>query len=611
MAYFAFWMVYHAILRIVFLIYHHADAARAGFGTVVGIITHGGRMDMAASAGPCLIVFPLVAASLFAPRIAAKVIVVFSLPLLVLVALLTAVDVEMFRNWGFRLDGSILQYFNTPGEMVSASGSSPVALLVVLFLVLAGLSVFAFLRVLGPAMRAWQAMSFPINLAAIPLAVALVLPLYIPLHGGIQKQPIKQSTVYFSQNPFANQAALNVTWNFLDGIWHRSYSTTNPYLYLPAAEAAAVTDSLLAPASGPPRRLLRLAHPNVVIILWESWTSKVVERLGGVKGIMPNIDSLIHEGILFDHLYATGDRSPKGLVGVLSGYPSQPTTQIIKTPKKSATLPALPHDLHAAGYHSRFYYGGDPAFSNFRSYLMSSGFDTLITDEAFEGHVHHSYWGEDDHVVLTRMFADVPQMARPFFLTVFTMSSHEPFIVPMETVIPGDDEQSKFLNAQVYADRSVGEFIRNAKHQPWWDSTLFVLVADHGHRLPIMDTLQSLRRWEQFSIPMIWLGGALAVHDTVITQLGGQTDIAATLLHQLDLDASAYRWSRDLAAPGSLPWAWFSFTDGFGFVDPDGGTVAWDNIGRRVIAQSAGSRTGDIRAGEAMLQQLINDYVKR
>jgi phosphoglycerol transferase MdoB-like AlkP superfamily enzyme len=609
--YMAFWMGYYAVLRGAFLAYHHAEAGRAGAGTIAGTFLHGARMDLAATAGPCLIVFPLLALSAFAPKIAGRLILALSLSLVVVVALLATIDVELYRAWGFRIDGSILQYFKTPRVMVASSTSSLMVMLTVLFVALAALAVFAFIKLLWPAIRAWEPVPFPVSLAAIPAAALLVASLYIPLHGGIQKQPIKQSTVYFSQNDFANQAAINVTWNFLDGVWHRSYRTDNPYQYLGATEAAQVVDSLLTPGNAPPARLLRLARPNVIIILWESLTSKVVERLGGMPGITPNLDSLTHEGILFDHFYATGNRSPRGLTGVISGYPSQPTTEIIMQPRKSASLPALPHEFSTAGYHSRFYYGGDPAFANFTSYLMASGFDTLITDEAFESHNHHTEWGEDDQVVLTRMFADVPRMHRPFLVTLFTMSSHEPFVVPMETVIPGSDEQSKFLNAHVYADRSVGEFIRQAKREPWWDSTLVVIVGDHGHRFPVLDSLQTDRRWEQFSIPMLWVGGALAVRDTVVSQVGAQTDIPATLLHQFGLNAAAYRWSRDLLAPRTPSWAWFTFNDGFGFINGEGGKVAWDNIGRRVLAESGPTGAGDIRAGEALLQQLVNDYVKR
>lgn len=609
--YFAFWLLFHILLRIVFIAYHHTEASRSGLRTIAGSVLHGSRMDLSAAAFPCFLVFLLAALSLFSPRIPGRIIIWVSMALLVLESLLVAIDLELYRAWGFRADAQILRYFITPREMFASIGSSPIVLLAMVFVLLAACSTWAFTRWLVPRIRAWEAMPFPWSLVAIPLAPVLIYSLYGPVRGGYQAQPMKQSTVFFSQDAFANQAALNVTWNFLDGAWNRIYSAHNPYQYLAAAEASRVTDSLLRPADGPSARLLRVARPNVIVIIWESWTSKVVARLGGRPGVTPNIDSLIHDGVLFTHFYATGDRSPKGLTGIISGYPSQPTTEIINQPRKSASLPALPKDLAKAGYVSRFYYGGDPDFSNFKAFALSAGFDSLITERDFDPASRHSTWGADDHVVLARALADMRQIRTPFFVTLFTLSSHEPFIVPMTTVIAGTDEESKFLNSHAYTDRSIGDFVRAARRETWWDSTLIIVVADHGHRLPVLDSLQTSRKWETFSIPMLWLGGALATRDTVIDTPGGQTDVAATLLHQLGLDATAYAWSKDLLAPRHPAWAWFSFNDGFGFVNAAGGAVAWDNIGRRVIAIAGNTGAGDIRTGQAILQRLIDDYVKR
>ncbi len=569
--YFAWWMVFFAIARAVFLCYNHTEAARIGVANLAGTFLHGARMDMSAAAILSLLVFILTAISAFLPKVAGRVILWYSVVMIVVLSLLVAIDVQLFGEWGFRIDGAILRYVNTPREMIASAGSSPVVLLAVLFVVLAALAVATFLRLFAPGIRQWQVGRLPGNLASFTLVGGLAWFLYYPGKGGFQDMPITQSTVYFSHDAFANQAAINLAWNFLDSIWWKTYRRDNPYQYLPQAEAVRIADSLLAGGTIPSVRLLRISRPNVMVIVWESFTSKVVERLGGVPGTTPNIDSLSHQGVLFDHFYATGDRSPEGLTGVIAGYPAQPTTEIIQHPRKSATLPGLPHDLARVGYHSTFYYGGDPEFTNFKSFILQAGFDSLVSKNAFAARDRHSSWGADDHVVLGRALTDIGRMPRPFFVTLFTLSSHEPFTVPMETVIPGPDERSRFLNAHAYTDRSIGDFIRHAKQQPWWDSTLVIILADHGHRLPELDSQQSIRRWETFTIPMLWLGGALAVHDTVITTLGVQTDLPRTLLDQMGLDASAYRWSRDLLAPGTKSWAWATFSDGFIWVNQAGG----------------------------------------
>ena len=604
-------MGFFTLLRGVFVLYHHAEAARAGLGTVVGIFVHGARMDVAASSFPSAVVFVLTALSAFFPKIAGRVILVFSTLMLASFSLLATIDMELFRAWGFRVDAAILRYVNTPREMLASAGASPILLLAIVFVLLLVVSIAGFLTLLWPGIRAWEPLSLPVQVLTFAFCGGLTWLLYYPSRGGIQKMPITQSTVYFSRDAFANQAAVNVAWNFVDSIWWQTYRTDNPYRVLPAGEAVRIADSLLASDSLPSIRLLRIGRPDIIVIMWESLSSKLVERLGGVKGVTPNIDSLTHDGILFDRFYATGDRSPEGLVGFLSGYPAQPTTEIIQHPRKTARLPALSRDLAGAGYHTAFYYGGDPEFTNFKSYLLQAGFDSLVTKDAFDRRDFHTSWGADDHVVLGRLSADIVHMPRPFFVSLFTLSSHEPFAVPMATVIPGTDERSRFLNSHAYTDRSIGDFVRHARTQPWWDSTLLVIIADHGHRLPVLDSLQSVRRWETYSIPMLWLGGALAVRDTVVSQPGIQTDLPSTLLSQLGLDASAYRWSRNLFAANLKSWSWFTFTDGFGWINDAGGAVAWDNVGRRVIAQQGATGAGDIRLGKAMLQVLIDDYVKR
>lgn len=114
-----------------------------------------------------------------------------------------------------------------------------------------------------------------------------------------------------------------------------------------------------------------------MLIIWESLTTKIVEPLGGKPGITPNFSRLAHEGILFDGLYASGERTPKGLPAILSGFPSQPMAMVLESADKSAGLPSLNRTFAAAGYRTVFVYGGNPAFVNIRRYLLSTGFVRL------------------------------------------------------------------------------------------------------------------------------------------------------------------------------------------------------------------------------------------
>ena len=116
------------------------------------------------------------------------------------------------------------------------------------------------------------------------------------------------------------------------------------------------------------------------MIIMESFSSHLMTELGGEPDIAPNLDSISREGVLFTNFYANSFRTDRGLVAVLSGYPAQPTTSIMKYPRKTQSLPAIASALAENGYTPQYYYGGDADFTNMRSYLMASGFERIVSD---------------------------------------------------------------------------------------------------------------------------------------------------------------------------------------------------------------------------------------
>nr|WP_236668973.1 LTA synthase family protein [Hymenobacter rubidus] len=356
--------------------------------------------------------------------------------------------------------------------------------------------------------------------------------------------------------------------------------------------------------------LLAETRPNVLFIILESFTAKLVGSVGGERGVTPNLDSLARTGVLFPNIYAAGDRSQKGLVSLLSGYPNQPTTSIIKFPRKTEHLPHLCRALAAAGYRSSYYYGGELAFANMKSYLQTAGYEHLTERNDFSVGEQNSKWGAHDGVLFDRILNDLrAAQPKPFFVTAFTLSSHEPFDVPMKTKFPGKSETAQFRNSVYYTDQALGKFLREARQKPWYAHTLLVLVADHGHRLP-GDTPHD---WPVgFHIPLVLAGGALqpAARGRVVPVIGSQTDVAATLLRQLGLPAQAFTWSRDLLAPHAVPFAYYCYNNGFGTVAPTG-TFWFDNVLRTPLGRDAGVTDAQFRLGQAMEQVSLEDFARR
>lgn len=609
--YLLYWLAFFAAVRLVFLAFFYRETAGLPAATVAGTFLHGLRLDFSAAAYLSLIPFLLVALSVFRrlTRPAGFLVLAWTLLATSILALLGTADLGIFREWGRHIDAAVLQYLTHPVESWAAAGGGPRWIMVLLWLLLTLLFGVIALRVLRPRLR------FPP--APAPLALPLLggaLLLVIPARGGIQQIPINQSSAYFSPRSFANLAAVNVGWNFFDS-WHRGLNRReNPYAVMPADSAHLLCchpEARSAEGAGPRTGYLRGTRPNVLLIVWESFTARAVERLGGVAGATPVFDSLARDGLLFRRVYAAGDRTEKGLAALLAGAPTIPNRSILTIPSKSSSLPMLSRDLKTAGYAAAFYYGGELGFANLRSFVLAGRFDRVIGKEDFPSSTWQSKWGAHDEVVADRVLADLAGTPAPFFVTWLTQSSHEPFDVPGPVRVAGTDGESRFLNSLAYTDHVLGELLRRASREPWWDRTLVIIVADHSKRLEKSDAgvpYKSAESW--YHIPMLWTGGALA-RGGVIDRLASQTDLAPTLLGQLGLaGGEQYRFGRDLFSGSPRPWAYYGFDDGFGMVTEEGSLV-WEHIPDRVTSRSGRIGDPELRIGRAMLQVTYQDYLDR
>ncbi|RYZ19118.1 MAG: LTA synthase family protein, partial [Chitinophagaceae bacterium] len=396
-------------------------------------------------------------------------------------------------------------------------------------------------------------------------------------------------------------AALNVPWNFLFGIVSETAagSETNPYNYMSRPEAQRIVDSLQRRNSSAVQTNFG-DRPNVLLVIWESGTAKVIGETYEGVAVTPGFNQLRNEGLWFANAWASGDRTDKGLPAILSGYPALPQSSIIRLPNKSRKLETLPALYKKAGYATSFYYGGETEFANIKSYLLGAGYNPLVDKSDFAAKDQNSKWGAHDGVVADRILTDLAGAGKPFFCTWLTLSSHEPFETPVAPVIGGTDDTHLFINSLHYTDSVLYRFVRRCQAQPWWANTILVIVADHGHPLP-----DKGRRIENFRIPILILGGS--VMPAVVTQTVSQLDIATTLAPAGTAPA-VFPFSRSLLQPAG--WAFFSFNNGFGIVQ-DSTYVLFDNVGRRVLEQSRNATPAMLRAGQSLQQATYQDYLDK
>lgn len=313
----------------------------------------------------------------------------------------------------------------------------------------------------------------------------------------------------------------------------------------------------------------------MILFILESFSADVA--LDSV--VAPNMARFAKEGIYFSNFYANSFRTDRGLVSILSGYPAHPTVAIMKYPQKTGSLPTITRSLKDAGYGNlSLYYGGDADFANMRSYFVGAcGIKDVVSDKDFPLSERLTKWGAPDEYVINRAYADLTtkEQSSPYFKTILTLSSHEPFDVPVTKF------EEPFLNAVNYTDACLGSFVERFKASGQWDNTLIIFIADHAMQSYPKEANNSDP--VRFHIPMVWIGGAVK-NPVVIPDYASQNDLAATLLSQLKVEHSDFKFSKDILNPDNRKFAFYSYVNGFSMIDTTG-TVIYDNDRQSVIRQ--------------------------
>ncbi len=595
-----YWMIFMTVIRICFLAYNYDYSAQLTFVEIMLSLMYGLSMDLSMTGYMLLLSGLLLSASLLIKgRWIYYSLYAVSMLALLIQTFIVIVDVELYRHWGFRMNNTPLFYMGS-GAVGSVDVWVAVKVLT-LGVILAIVFIWLFNRWIAPGLRNLNAGLKKSALLFLLLSASMI----ICIRGSFTVATMNTGFVYFhTSKMYANHAAINVVWNFF-----RSLSSSGRVEYPENFFDKNLTEQYfqeLYPANDSTTKIIAVDKPNVILIIIESYTASVIEVLGGAPGITPRFNELSKEGILFDQFYASGDRTDKGLSSVLSAYPAQPNSSIIKFPGKTQSLPSLNRKMRALGYKTSFIYGGDADFANFRSYITASGFDALTEDEDFDDELNNSKWGVHDGFVGLRALQELDTAKAPYFKVWLTQSSHEPFDVPAAPKFLDNSLDHHFFNSCHYTDSCVGAFIDKLKQRDDWDKTLVIITADHGHRLPGNQILQSR---ERFRIPLLLIGGAITKKDTIIHTVGSQTDIANTLLAQLNAASTDFTFSKDLFAPKINPHAAFFFNNGFGLVLPDK-LMIYDNTAQ-VFVKDENSNDHDKNSGKAYQQKLYSDFNKR
>ena len=518
---------------------------------------------------------------------------------------LVIADAEIFKAWGSRIDFTPLKYLSNPKEVWASITHLPLFWIALGLLIIYLLFLWLFKKIIRTIIPLLQKDNLK-WLQAIIVVITTCL-LIIPIRGGFQLSPLNQSSVYFCNNQFANNAAINASWNFMFSIINMNKLNKNPYEYMGNEDA----EKIIKPLYEEVEKIEQIVNvsdsskPNVILIIWESFTEKALNMVVEEKPVIKFFKELQKDGIYFSNAYASGDRTDKGLSAILSSYPALPKGSIVNFPQKASNLSGLGNIFLENNYTTNFYYGGESEFANIKSYVSSQNFQKLITKNDFAEKDMNSKWGAHDNVVKDKILKDLGYKNEPFFTTWLTLSSHEPFETPVPSVFIGNKKETKFLNSLHYTDSVIYTFINELKKLPVWKNTLVIISADHGHYLPITG-----KRADDFRIPLLWLGGALNKKSLIINKTVSQLDIAGSLERQFQFTKSDFPFGKNLFDSSTKHWAFFTYNDGIGFVT-DSSRILFDNAGKRVVFEEGRVGKGQTDIAKALMQVVYSDFLKR
>jgi phosphoglycerol transferase MdoB-like AlkP superfamily enzyme len=608
--YFCFWLIFFFLERLVFILYNSGKLASQSFYEIAPAFLYGLWMDSSMAAYICAVPMLLFLISWYFPKryVPANILRYYTWVLVVICALLTVVNFNIYREWGTKVNYRSFELaMNSPGEALASSGSSP---LLLSFSILFALIFIGIL--LSKKIISWKITRTGHWLAKATLSLILAGLTVLAIRGGLQDAPMNESMAYYSTNLTLNYAAVNTEWGLATDIKNAKYNTKNPYRYFDRDSARENISAYYKQPDIAGMQVLTTARPNVVLIIMESHTGNVVESLGGEPGISNSIERLKREGIFFDQIYSAAGRTDKGVVAVLSAFPAQASRSIMKENSKQSAIPALSQIFRANGYVTPFFYGGESRFANMKSYLLSHDVKKIVDKSSFDKQDLNSSWGAFDGPVYQRMTKELASEQQPFFATMLTLTNHEPFGLPVPPRFKSGSTEDKFRSTAFYADSCLGAFIDHAKTQPWYQNTLFIVVADHGHFLPRTDL--EIFDPRRYRIPLLFFGPAIKpeFRGKTINLIGGQTDIANTLLTQLGIDAKAFAWSKDLLNPASKPFAFYNWDHGFGFITPEN-TIGFDAVSNQVIHNATPGNdkvNPAVVAGKSFMQEVYQQYME-
>lgn len=317
--------------------------------------------------------------------------------------------------------------------------------------------------------------------------------------------------------------------------------------------------------NGSPQRM------NIVVITVESLSADFLARYGDKQQLTPYLNALMSRSLVFDSLYAVGNRTVRGLEALSLCIPPTAGESIIKQKDNRMGGRSVGSLLRRMGYTTQFIYGGDSYFDNMGDYFSHNDYEVIDRKQIDRRDITFAnIWGVCDEDVYRKSLAVFDADAargKPFFAQIMTTSNHRPYTYPAGKIRVEGDPHTREA-AVKYTDYAIGRFLSEASHKAWFANTLFVVVADHCASSAGKTSLPV----DRYHIPCIVYSPG-HVKPQFVGKRCSQIDIVPTLLSMLNLPCRASFTGGDVLAPDFRPRAYMATYQDLGYWEGDRLTV--------------------------------------
>jgi phosphoglycerol transferase MdoB-like AlkP superfamily enzyme len=437
--------------------------------------------------------------------------------------------------------------------------------------------------------RAWLEKSYRIKYY---LTNAVCFLLFVPLcicgmRGGATAatRPITISNAnQYADRPIQAAAVLNTPFALLRTIGKKVFVVPD---YFTPEELDAIYSPVHVPAD-----TVTVKKKNVVVLIVESFGREYIGEYnrwlddGKFKGYTPFVDSLIQHSTTYLYSYCNGRKSIDAMPSILSSVPMFIEPYFL-TPSSTNDLSGLAGELKNKGYYSAFFHGAENGSMGFQAFARTIGFDDYFgrteydSDSRFDGDKDFDgTWAIWDEPFLQFYAQKMNEMPQPFITTVFTASSHHPFVVPDKYKSVFKEEGHMINKCIRYTDNALRQFFATASKMPWFNNTLFVITSDHANQ-SAYEYYNTDLGW--FCSPIIFYDPSGELKPGMRDAIAQQIDILPTVLGYLGYDKPFISFGCDLfKTPAKDTWAVNYCNDVYQYVKGDY-VLQWDGTKTKAI----------------------------